>query len=179
MIKSSANSSTIFSIYNLDAPESFALSSSPSSSSPCPQSMQQHITSYPKFSFSHGIIAVVSSPPEYARTTFSLLISDSLLNVFLLILPSAETDGSSCLIYCLCKLQPTIHQNLYLCKRKIIKMKIMHIFTNKCIKMHKCFGYSQNMQSIVSVYPSNIQHTYDPGSPGRDKNCGVIGCSLV
>lgn len=45
--------------------------------------------------------------------------------------------------------------------------------------MHKCFGYSQNMQSIVSVYPSNIQHTYDPGGPGRDKNCGVIGCSLV
>ena len=45
IMKSSANSSTMFSIYNLEAPESLALSSSPSSSSPCPQSMQQQITS--------------------------------------------------------------------------------------------------------------------------------------
>ena len=48
----------------LEAPQAFALSSRPSNSLPCPQLMQQQITSYPKFSFNHGITAVVSRPPE-------------------------------------------------------------------------------------------------------------------
>src|SRR5699024_1386796 len=110
IMKSSANSSTMFSIYNLEAPESLALSSSPSSSSPCPQSMQQQITSYPNVSFSHGMIAVVSSPPEYAKTTFSLLISDSLLNVFLLILPPGGRPAAYLCFYRFCGLHHTIHQ---------------------------------------------------------------------
>ena len=35
------------SIYNLEAPDALALSERPSNSSPCPQSIQQQITSYP------------------------------------------------------------------------------------------------------------------------------------
>ena len=44
-IYSSQNSSTISIIYNFSAPEAFALSSNPSNSLSCPQSMQQQITS--------------------------------------------------------------------------------------------------------------------------------------
>ena len=44
-IYSSQNSSTTCSIYNLEAPQYFALSSRPSSSFPCPTSMQTQITS--------------------------------------------------------------------------------------------------------------------------------------
>ena len=44
-IYSSQNSSVISSIYNLEAPHEIARSSSPSSSSPCPQSAHTQITS--------------------------------------------------------------------------------------------------------------------------------------
>ena len=42
---SSANSSVMSSMYNLEAPDNFARSSKPSSSSSCPQSIQQQTTS--------------------------------------------------------------------------------------------------------------------------------------
>ncbi|GFI70128.1 hypothetical protein IMSAG249_01955 [Lachnospiraceae bacterium] len=45
MMYSSQNSSVTSSMYNFSAPQNFARSSRPSSSSPCPQSMQTQITS--------------------------------------------------------------------------------------------------------------------------------------
>ena len=56
---------------HLLAPEARAFSSMPSSSpSPWPTSAAIATTSQPYFSFSHGRITEVSSPPEYASTIF-------------------------------------------------------------------------------------------------------------
>src|SRR2546427_4452006 len=52
------------------APERLALAIRPSSSpSPCPTSAAKQTTRAPYCSRSHGTMADVSSPPEYARTT--------------------------------------------------------------------------------------------------------------
>src|SRR5512134_163303 len=69
-MKSRTNSSRTSSTYTLDAPVFFALARTGPSSSPCPRSATKAITSQSYVSTSHRRMTEVSSPPEYASTTF-------------------------------------------------------------------------------------------------------------
>src|SRR3972149_4840433 len=64
-MKSRTNSSWTLSTYTFEAPVFFALARTGASSSPSPTSPPQ-----PYVSISHRRMTEVSSPPEYARTTF-------------------------------------------------------------------------------------------------------------
>src|SRR3990170_4743766 len=69
-MKSRTNSSWTLSTYTFEAPVFFALARTGASSSPWPRSATKAITSQPYVSISHRRMTEVSSPPEYARTTF-------------------------------------------------------------------------------------------------------------
>src|SRR4030066_2469832 len=69
-MKSRTNSSWTLSTYTFERPASFALAPTGPSSPPWPRSATKAITSQPYVSISHRRMTEVSSPPEYARTTF-------------------------------------------------------------------------------------------------------------
>src|SRR5688572_27077467 len=68
--KSRTNDSRRSTMCTAPAPVFFALSRTVISSSPCPRSAQKATTSQRYFSMSQRRMTEVSSPPEYARTTF-------------------------------------------------------------------------------------------------------------